>query len=331
MPRAFPTSLALLLALALPATAQAQSEGPTPARGKAVLVASEKGINTASFLANRRLDVTVTYRRRSSSARTVRLAARFRSGRRCPARPSRSDRRRLGPASRQGARSSYFSATGGARFGSGVNRVCLWAQEGSRGYRRLPMQRPTFARSLFAASTAEGTDAAIGLALTGFHVASSAPITGGQAIEGLGGRGGSCEIREEPLTSRLIAGVYVAGVSHATGAACTRLAVNAASPAGSASLAVGPTAVGAPSRVVQHVGDCNPDITRSVPVLGANAAAFMAAAGCRLGRVISGTSEGRKRAGMPAGGDIFRVLHQGKAVVLAPAGTTVDVVIDDRR
>lgn len=330
MPRVLLTSFALLVAAALPAAARAQSDGPTPARGKAVLVASEKGINTASFLANRRLDVTVTYRRRSSSARTVGLAARFKlSGKRCPARPSSADRRRLGPAARTGVRSSYFTATGWARFGSGVNRVCIWAQEGSRSYRRLAMQRPTFARSLFAASTAEGTH--VGLAVTAYNVASSAPISGTRTVEGLGGPAGSCEIEESPLTSMTLGGVQVSTLSHATGSACTRLAVNATSPAGAASLAAGPTAVGAPSRVVQHVGDCNPDITRGVPVPAASAATFMAAAGCRLGRVLSGISETRKRAGMPADGNVFQVLYRGKGVTLAPAGTTVDVMIDDRR
>ncbi|MFA4927685.1 MAG: hypothetical protein WC558_04160 [Patulibacter sp.] len=328
MDRALPTSLALLLALAVPATAQAQTAGATPARGKAVLVATEKGISTASFLANRRLDVTITYKRRSSSASTVRLAARFKSGKRCPTRPSSADRRRLGMATRQGVRSSYFAATGWARFGSGVNRVCIWAQEGSGSYRRLAMQRPVFARSLFGATAVEGTH--VGLAVTAAHIASSAPITGNRVVEGIGGRGGTCKLEDSPLTSLAQAGIQVSSFSHATGAACTRIAVNAASTAGSASLAAGPTAVGAPTRVVQHVGDCNPGVTRSVPVPRVDAATFLAAAGCKLGRVISGTSENRKRAGLPPAGDIYQVLYRGKAVVLAPAGTTVDVMTDDR-
>ncbi len=331
MRRVAPLSLAALALLLVggPATAHAQSGGPTPARGQAVLVASPKGNPTATFLANRTVDVAVTYRRRSSSTRTVRLAGRFAvSGRRCPARPSATDRRRLGVASRQGARSSIFTARGSTRFAVGVNRVCVWAQEGSRGYRRLPMIRETFVRSLFALTSAEGTSA--GLAVTAYQATASAPLGGVRVIEGLG-PGSSCRLREEPATTSEVAGIFRSGLSHASGSVCTRLAVNLASSVGAGVVAAGPTAVGAPTRVVQHVGDCNPEITRSVPVLGAQAAAFMAAAGCRLGRVISGTSETRKRAGLPAGGDVFSVLYRGRAVPVAPAGTTVDVVIDDRR
>ncbi|MBF6618900.1 MAG: hypothetical protein ITG02_01550 [Patulibacter sp.] len=317
------------MAAALPAAAQAQSDGPTPSRGKAELVTSVKGNPTASFLANRSLDVEVTYRRRSSSTRTVRLAGRFRvSGRRCPSRPSSADRRRLGVATRNGRRSSYFTARGTARFKVGTNRVCVWAKEGSRGYRRLPQIRERFARSLFALTSAEGTN--VGMAVTAYQAASSAPLAGVRVVEGIGPRS-TCRVDEEPATSVEHAGIFRSGLSHATAAPCTRLAASVTSTAGSGVVAAGPTAVGAPTRVVQHIGDCNPEITRSVPVLGANASTFMAAAGCKLGRVISGTSEGRKRAGLPAAGDIFMVRYRGRAVSVAPAGTTVDVVVDDRR
>ena len=51
MVRVLPTSLALLVAAAVPVSAHAQSSTPTPARGKAELVTTAKGIRTASFLA----------------------------------------------------------------------------------------------------------------------------------------------------------------------------------------------------------------------------------------------------------------------------------------
>lgn len=329
MRRLIPTSLVAVLAATVPATAHAQTETPTPSRGKAAVVASVKGNPTATFLANRSVDVAVTYRRRSSSTRTVRLAGRFGiSGRRCPARPTSADRRRLGTATRDGARSSTFTARGSTRFRVGANRICVWAKEGSRGYRRLSMIRETFARSLFAVTSAEGTN--VGLAVTAFRAASSSPFAGTLVVEGLGGSAG-CRLREEPLTARELGGVFQAGQSSATGSACTRLAANVAGAAGAGAVAAGPTPVGAPARVVQHVGDCNPEITGSVPVPATQAGVFLAAAGCKLGRVISGTSETRKRAGMPASGDVFRVLYRGRPVSLAPAGTTVDVVIDDRR
>jgi hypothetical protein len=330
MNRIVSSFLAAVAVALVPATAaHAQTEGPTPSKGRAALVASVQGNPAATFLANRSVEVAVTYRRRSSSTRTVRLAGRFgTSSRRCPQRPSSRDRRRLGTATRDGARSSYFTARGTTRFKSGTNKVCIWAKEGSRGYRRLPMLREKFAASMFALTSAEGTSA--GLAVTAYQAGSTAPIAGVRSVEGFG-RGSACRIEESPVTSTETAGLFHDGLSHATGSACTRLGVNVSSPAGAGAVAAGPTAVGAPTRVVQHVGDCNPEITRSVPVLGANAEAFLAAAGCRLGRVISGTSETRKRAGTPAGGDVFMVLYRGKLVRLAPAGTTVDVVIDDRR
>ncbi len=330
MRRAFPTFLAALLVAGVPASAaHAQSGGPTPARGQAAVVASAKGNPTVSFLANRSLDVAVTYRRRSSSTRSVQLAGRFAvSGRRCPSRPSSSDRRRLGTASRNGARSSYFTARGSARFRTGTNRICVWAREGSGSYRRLAMIREPFVRSMFALTSAEGTDGE--LAITAYQAASTAAISGARVVEGLG-PGDSCRVEESPATSSEVAGIFLSGLSHATGSNCTRLGASITSAVGSGVVEAGPTAVGAQTRVVQHVGDCNPDITRSVPVPGAQAGTFMAAAGCRLGRVISGTSETRRRAGMPATGAVFQVQYRGRAVALAPAGTTVDVVIDNRR
>lgn len=329
MRRVLPLSIAVALVAAVPTSAAAQSDGPRPSRGKAVLVATVKDGASATFLANRSVDVSITYRRRSSSTRTVRLAGRFgTSSRRCPARPTSGDRRRLGPASRDGAQASTFTARGSTRFRAGSNRICVWAQEGSRGYRRLPMIRETFERSLFAVTSAEGTNA--GLAVTAFQAVSSSPLAGTAVVEGLG-PGNSCRLREEALRTRELGGVFQAGLSHATGSTCTRLAANVTGAAGAGAVAAGPTAVGVGTRVVQHVGACNPEITRSVPVPGTQAGAFLAAAGCKLGRVISGTSETRKRAGMPPAGDVFAVAYRGRPVSLAPTGTTVDVVIDDRR
>ncbi|WP_022929410.1 hypothetical protein [Patulibacter americanus] len=323
MRRLVPLSLVLLLATG-GATAQAADTGaPRLARGGATLTAAHPGTTVASFLSGRPLDVTVLYRRRTA-ARTVRLAARFGPrGGRCPRRPSAADRRRLRAT---GGVGSTFTASGRARFAAGKNVVCVWPQEGSGGYRRPIRLRESFRPSLFAATAVEGTNGPA--AGSGAVVQSSSPVSGTYTRVTLG-TGDGCGERTGPASAMKSAGLHTVNVAGYTGSACTGFRLEVSGRAGSATVAVGQTAVGTPTRVVQHVGACNPSVLGLLPVTRQEAARFLAGAGCRLGRLIRGRKEGTQDP-VPSRA-LFRATYRGLDVAAAPRGATVDAFVDDLR
>lgn len=319
-----PLTLVLLLAAAAPAGAATLE--PRPAKGRAVLVATDRVGNQATFVADRLVDVTFTYRRRGPSSRPVRLATRLAArGRSCPRRATSADRRRVGLISQSSAGRSFVNGTSSFRFLPGTSRVCVWAEEGSGAYRRLPALSPSFSRSLFAATVAEGTQG--DLAVTASSVLSTSPITGTRTMDSLAG-GDPCGVETGPLRTLTSGAIQKATTSLATGSVCNRVELQATSGTASASLAVGRTPVGAPARVLGHVGACDAEIVRNTPVPKEAAGAFLAAAGCRLGKIVDGEVENSQ---FPASGRVYALYYRGKSVDVAPKGTTIDVLVDTRR
>ncbi|MDO9407515.1 hypothetical protein [Patulibacter sp.] len=325
MRRALPPLVLLAtLAVAAPSGA-ATSPEPRPAKGRAVVVATAPRTSYAVFAANKPVDLNVVYHRRSSSA-AVRLAVRPGADS-CPSRPRAADRRRGGVGGSSSSGRAYVATAIRIRARVGVNRVCVWAKEGSGSFRRRVVVRETFARNLFAATTAQGSQG--DLAIAAATVLSSSPLSGTLTQQTLGG-GSPCGVESRPLQPYRIGVIQRATYSVGTGSVCTGLAVQAASGPSSASLAVGTVPVGAPAAVVGHVGDCDAEILKSVPVPRAAVPAFVAAAGCRLGRVLDGSDETRRRGGRPATGNAYLAVYRGRTVDVAPKGTRIDVLIDAR-
>lgn len=259
------------------------------------------------------------YRPRSSS-RSVTVAARFAVRGRCARRPSSSDRRRLSIVRRS---NGVLNLRGRGTFRSGDNRICVWAREGRGSYRKPRTVMRTFKSSLVAATAAESSDA-MG-ALNTIAISSTRPITGTSSNQN-----SRCEVETKPIrASKGTGAFYTAGATTFSATTCNAVSYQATiSGVGTVALAVGPTALNAPARVVRHQGDCHVEPADNLVIFGPAMPAFVGQLGCRVGKIIPSKSEARRRVGLPANGAVLGAQVRGRPVFLAPAGTTVDILVD---